>query len=415
MKLFFQFLLVVCYTFSQSISLSETTDLSYKGKIGVDYWSFPNDANNATQPDFQTRFFGSLDFTLQGDFPYQIRLNTRFLFDTENQNYDRYEVDDLYIDYFSDSYEIRAGYQIFSWKTVESVSHADFLNQTDLEGDIFDPDKFGELAIRFRYIPKTETEQTFELYYLPYFRTTHLPKLDNRFSFGLPIDNTQSLIQYHSRHKKWRPQIAVRYQTILFDDIDANLFYFNGYNRFPALIPNIQYTHQYQTINKTGLTFQGELGNWLVKGEFVYNKYEHKVRNQLGEFVLPEYLSYTTGFEYTLYSPLVSDQDLGIIFEVIGDTDSGKNPAEVAGFRPFQNHAFVGLRYAFNNISDRSILIGSFVDYKEDNIIAQIEYEERILNTFKLKLTYNFLNPTTQPLVGFKNNDRFKLNLSYHF
>ena len=136
------FLISITLSFSQSISLSETTDLSYKGKLGIDYWNYPNEANNSLQPDQQTRFLGALDLTLQGDFSYQIRLNTRFLIDEGNSDLNRYEIDDLYIDYFSDSYEIRARYQIFSWKTVESVSHADFLNQTDIEGDIFDPDKF---------------------------------------------------------------------------------------------------------------------------------------------------------------------------------------------------------------------------------------------------------------------------------
>ncbi len=413
------FFLIISLSYTQSVSFGESTRLNYKGHVGLGYSYFPNTGNFASQKTHLGNVSASLDLTLQGDFPYEIRLNTRLLEDFENSDYRRYEIDDFYLNYLADFYEIRAGYQIFSWKTVESVSQADFLNQSDLENDILDPDKFGELALRVRYIPDTDVEQTVELYYIPYFRTTRLPSGNNRFAFVPTLNNNDDQFLFQSAEKEWRPQIALRYQTMFFEDIDLSLFYFNGYNRFPGLALNpkniTEFTQQYRSINKAGFTFQGEVGSWLVKGEVVYNKYEHDVFNQLAERIRPEYTAYTTGFEYTLYSPFVDDQNLGLILEAIGDTDTGKRIVELEGFRPFQNHLFLGLRYAFNNIGDRSILAGSFIDYKNDNIIGQIEYEERLFNSFKLKITFNYLNPTTDPLVVFKKNDRLKINLNYHF
>jgi hypothetical protein len=413
------YFLIFSLSYTQSISFGESTRLNYKGHVGLAYSYFPNKGNIASQKTHLGNVSASLDLTLQGDFPYEIRLNTRLLEDFENSDYRRYEIDDFYLNYLADFYEIRAGYQIFSWKTVESVSQADFLNQTDLENDIFDPDKFAELALRLRYIPDTDIEQTIELYYIPYFRTTRMPVGNNRFVFAPTLSNNKEQFLFQSAEKEWRPQIALRYQTMFLEDIDLSLFYFNGYNRFPGLAVNpknlAELTQQYRTINKAGFTFQGEVGSWLVKGELVYNKYEHDLFNQLAERIRPEYTAYTTGFEYTLYSPFVDDQNIGLILEAIGDTDTGKKAVELEGFRPFQNHLFVGLRYAFNNIGDRSILAGSFIDYKNDNIIGQIEYEERLFNSFKLKITFNYLNPTTDPLVVFKKNDRLKINLNYHF
>ena len=401
--------------FSQHLSLSESTDLNYKGSLEAQYWNFPLERQTFSITDV-TRFAGNLDLTLQGEFPFQIRLNTRILIDLESSTYNRYELDDFYIDYFSDKYELRAGLQIFSWKRVESVSQADFLNQTDLENDLLDADKFGELSARFRYIFETDIEQTIELYYLPYFRTTTLPTGKNRYSFGQPISNEKEGFAYTATNKEWRPQFALRYQTTLFEDIDFSLFYFNGYNRFPGLLPHSSILHhQYRTVDKSGFTFQGELSHWLVKGEFVYTRYHEDVQNQRGEEIRPKYLAYTTGFEYTLYSPLVENQDMGFILELIGDTDTGTKAVELEGFRPFQNHIFTGLRYAFNTVTDRTLLLGFFIDYKNDNVIGKLEYEERIFNTFKLKLSYDYINTHSYPLSTFTDNDRFKLNLGYYF
>ena len=76
-------------------------------------------------------------------------------------------------------------------------------------------------------------------------------------------------------------------------------------------------------------------------------------RAQSGRKVVP-YLAYTSGAEYTFYSVFGSKHDLGTIAEIIGDTDTGKDPADLESFRPWRNNAVGGLRYAFNNTSDRS-------------------------------------------------------------
>ena len=54
------------------------------------------------------------------------------------------------------------------------------------------------------------------------------------------------------------------------------------------------------------------------------------------------YLAYTAGFEYTFYSPLRQNQDLGAILELIGDTDAGKDEADLEGFRPFRSMSSPG-------------------------------------------------------------------------
>lgn len=416
---FFLTLLICANSYGQGISLSESLNLRYSGSLGAAGWYFPQEAPFSEMPDYTASLRGQLDLTLQFDAPLEIRANHRFQYDPDNSDRHRIEIEDLYLDYYSDNFELRAGYQIFSWKTVESVSQADFLNQTDLESDFLDAEKLSELAVRLRLIPNSDIEQVFELYYIARLRAAQLPVLPNRFSIGTPVFNERADHTYLDENEEWRPQFAISYQRPFFDNVDTRFFYFNGYNRFPGLITGLPekngLRHQYRPVHKAGMTFQGEIGPWLVKGENVYTAYQDTLVNQLRERIKPSFFSYTLGFEYTFYSPLIDGHDLGWILELIGDSDSGKSFEALESFRPFRNHLFTGFRYTFNNVGDRSLLFGTFVDYREGDLLFQIEYEERLMEVFTVKAAYNGLQVDTNPLTQFEHTERFILEINYNF
>ena len=408
--------------FAQNLQLSESTNLCFRGKIGFEHWHFPRKAPTSAMNNYLARPSGQLDLTLQFKAPFEVRCNQRIELGFNNANQNKWQVEDLYFDYFQSWFEARGGYQTFSWKTVESVSQADFLNQIDLEYDLFKPRKLSELSLRLRFIPASDVEQVIEIYYMPRFRPARIPGNKNRFSFGLNIDNNEASHLYQSPGKQWRPQIAASYQRPLFEQLlDARFFYFNGYNKFPGftpLNPNNPlngFAHYYHLIHKSGFTFQGEMNVLLVKGEAVLTAYQKNVSNQRGQTIKPRYMAYTLGFEHTYYNAFVDNQDVGLIFELIGDTDAGKSADELEGFRPFQSHLFGGLRYAFNNIGDRSVLLGGFLNYREGDMIFSLEYSERLAETFTIYLSYRDLFVNTPPLDQFFHTDRFMLELQYHF
>jgi hypothetical protein len=232
-------------------------------------------------------------------------------------------------------------------------------------------------------------------------------------------------VAYQSSKEEWRPQAALRYKGTAFEAVDWSVFYFNGYDRFPGLrvdFPSSELRHLYRPVHRAGLTFQGALGSWLLKGEFLGNQFEQElpVRDPSGNEVFKEfdpYLAYTTGFEYTFYSPWIQNHDLGVIAEIIGDTDTGKDPEELEGFRPFQNHFFGGLRYTFNNLGDRSILIGGFADYRRGDFIFRGEYEERFFKHFKAKVRAAGLGAGSEDsqLRNFEHTVRCDAELGYYF
>lgn len=430
-------LLFPCLSGAQTLDLGEGAKLHYQGNAGAVLWGFPAKGGKG-QGYFAVQGLAEADFTLSfaPKVPVEIRLHPRLNFDPDRA----YEgawglqlpplwLDDAYFDWFTPRFELRAGYQVFSWKTVESVSQADILNQSDREADLFDPPKIGEASARARFILPTQAQNVLELYYLPFFTPSPLPATGSRYDFfqGTPHRLSQDLstFRYLSRDEETRPQWAARYQTQLFESFDAALYYFHGYRRFPLFQPlsirdgaqgdSILFTHLYPPLQQAGFTFQGALGSWLWKGETAFIRYEQDILGQSGRVVDP-YLAYTAGFEYTFYSPIFQNQDLGAILELVGDSDAGKDQADLEGFRPFRSHVFAAFRYAFNTATDRSILAGAFLDYLQMDRIYRIEYAERFYGklSFRTEFSGIFARNSSQ-FQPFEKAARFAAELKLHF
>ncbi|MCP5048610.1 MAG: hypothetical protein GY940_15680, partial [bacterium] len=160
----------------------------------------------------------------------------------------------------------------------------------------------------------------------------------------------------------------------MLDEIDFALYLFNGYERVPRFVPSddpltvlpesmggletLYLVHHYDIVTKSGFTFQGNRGPWLYKGETLYQLYEEEIVTGSG-MTVDDYYAFTTGIEYTLYGPLFDKQDVGLILEWIECSDEGKELVT------YPNHFFGGIRYTFNNPSNRSILLGGFFNYKD--------------------------------------------------
>lgn len=429
---------------AQSVEFSENTRLNYKGNLGMHYWYFPKEAPRSDMPTHVGTFDGQVDLNLKTGKYLEFRANPRGIVDVHDQNRRRFLPQDIYADFVTSRFELRAGYQVFSWKTVESVAHSDILNQTDPSIDLFDAPKVGEPALRTRFIFGEEDPHTIEVYYLPYFTPAKLPLAGNRFDFSGALPSTTFGTQtitpeviydpaanrYENPYDRWRPQGAIRYQKQLFGKVDTAFYYFNGYKRFPQLYPvaatafvpmpgvsvPTQYAQAYNPIHQGGMTWQGTIDSLLIKGDIAYIQYVNDTKAQDQKTTVRPYAQYTVGAEYTFNSLFVDSQDLGLIVEVLGDSDTGRNATELDIFRPFQNHIFGGIRYTFNNTGDRSLLAGTFTDYKKGDVIARIEYEERFFERVKVKAQFfGFATSATSQLKPFEHTTRASLLVSYYF
>jgi hypothetical protein len=431
--------------FSQSISISENFQLQYKGYLGYHTQYFPKIAINKQQIDHIQTLDGSFELTLQTHFSLDLRVKPKIYFDLAqpktswnfrdgkliSQDRSIAYWEDLYFDWFGDFFELRAGYQTFSWKTVESTSWADILNQTDGQVDFFNAPKYGELAVRSRIVLPTEAEQFFEFYYLPYFTPTRYPQSESRYDFfaNKPSFLNNQATTYGSSQGQWRPQYALRYTRPFLDDIDLSFFFFHGYDRSPILQAKSfppdsnddsfesEFGLHYEMAYMAGLTFQGALESWLLKGEFLGHKFENKdIKTPLGYVEPDPYLAYAIGFEYTFYAPIFKNHDLGTLLEFVGASNSGKPSTETLKFIPFQNHIFSGLRYTFNNVTDRAILLGIFSSWNGFEVVGKLEYEERILNHFKLKIGgFLLLGDDESNISQFESASRLEGSIIWNF
>lgn len=418
---------------AQSLELGDGTRLNYQGHAGLVQWAFPQEGGER-QSYFTTQWVGELDLTLSfgPSLPLEFRFHPRLNYDIDRKDsftdgeYFPVRFDDLYLDWFTRYFELRAGYQIFSWKVVESLSQADILNQSDRAEDFFDPPKVGEVAVRTRFILPTERQNVLELYLLPWFTPSPLPGPESRYYFfqdqAIRLLRSFDDFRYDSEAGRTRPQWAARWQTQAFETFDLAAYYFHGYRRFPLFVPaappdsnGLVLTHLYTPLYQGGFTFQGAVGNWLWKGETAFIRYEQDLISRSGKPVDP-YGAYTVGFEYTFYSPLIRNHDLGVIMELVGDTDAKKEEDELEGFRPFRSHSFAGLRYTFNNAGDRAILAGTFLDYIHIDRIFRVEYSERFFGRAAFKAEFSGVRAkSSSQFRPFQQAARVAAELKIHF
>ncbi len=87
------------------------------------------------------------------------------------------------------------------------------------------------------------------------------------------------------------------------------------------------------------------------------------------------FLAVVGGVEYTLFQVFPDVADLGLLAEVMYDGRDELAPATI-----FDNDVFVGFRWAFNDVSDTSILGGPVVDFETGELFAFLEAQRRLAN-----------------------------------
>ena len=108
----------------------------------------------------------------------------------------RTEPFEAYLTWTEDSWDLRAGQFVENWGIVDTVNPIDVINRRDLGTDFLDPDRLGELGLRWRTFGEgneTFGEPTLALYLLPDYRMPGWPDDDDRFAFdsiaGLFLEN----------------------------------------------------------------------------------------------------------------------------------------------------------------------------------------------------------------------------------
>ena len=307
------------------------------------------------------------------------------------------DIRELFWQYASDKWELRAGINKVYWGVTESQHLVDIINQTDQLEGVDGEDKLGQPMLQFTLIRDWGVVDTFVL---PYFRTREFAGADGHFTLPLPVSDKA---RYEAGNQAQHTDLALRYYNTL-GDWDLGLSYFRGTNRDPQLTAtqgSNQLTPYYSQIQQFGADLQATKGAWLWKLESIYRS-DHD----------NHYSAITSGFEYTLYGIAQSATDVGLLLELSYDS------RQTSAATPAQRDIFIGGRLTPNDAQSSELLFGIAQDLVESGSHSlKLEANRRIGSSFKIALEgWVFASNTpSDPLFLWRNEDFIQLSLESYF
>ena len=303
----------------------------------------------------------------------------------------------LYVE--RDDWDLTAGIGKVFWGVAESRHLVDIINQTDLVEDVDEEDKLGQPMINVNFLRDWGTVGFFVL---PGFRERTFPGDGARLRGPLQIDTSNPI--YESSAEDARVDAALRYAHTI-GDWDFGLSYFHGTSREPELVRVVAadgravLRPRYEVIDQFGVDIQATLDEWLWKFEGIH-------RSGHGD----PFFAAVGGFEYTLFGVAETAADLGLLLEYHYDGRKGDAPATT-----FDNDIFVGSRLALNDEQATEFLAGVIVDQREQDILALVEAERRITETWFAEVEARlFLNPSENS-AAFEDDGHVIARISRYF
>ncbi len=304
--------------------------------------------------------------------------------------------------YYTNSFEITAGFGRVFWGATEFVHLVDIINQTDQVDALDGEEKLGQPMIHLT-VPKDWGVA--EAFALPWFRERTFPGTNGRFRAPLPVDT--NLTQYESSSEQSHFDFAFRYSTN-FANADVGLYYFKGTAREPVLLHSPDKTSNirslypyYEQIGQTGLDVQMTARDWLLKGEAYYRTGQSR-----------SYAATTVGFEYTFTGIADTIMDMGLIGEyVYDDRDNGWLPTI------YENDIMGGVRLAVNDMADSTILFGLIRDLDSGSTIIAMETSRRFGDSIRLNVDASFFVDMDfeDPAFSMAKDDFIKLEMVYYW
>lgn len=287
------------------------------------------------------------------------------------------------------------------WGVTESQHLVDIINQTDnLEGSDGE-DKLGQPMVKLT----REFEQgRVDAYLLPVFREREFLSAENRFGAPVPLSG---VTRYESADEENHLDAALRFSGYA-GSVDYGISWFKGTARAPSFLPaNLKQSGQQTAFD----IYYPQLEQWGIDaqytGEAALWKLEAVHRERMGE------TSHAAvgGVEYTFFALRDGLLDLGLLAEL--HTDSRDDRGQVV----FQDDAFIGARFGFNDAQSSSLLAGGMIDLEDDSTSLRVEGERRLRDNWKLEVEAQWFSNIApgNAMQAVQDNDFLRLTLHRYF
>lgn len=287
------------------------------------------------------------------------------------------------------------------WGATEAVHWVDVINQTDLIENTDGESKLGQPMVNYNMFGDYGR---LSFFVLPGFRERTFPGPAGRLRIHPRVDGDQAV--YESSSEEGHVDFAARWSKT-FGDIDVGLSYFRGTTREPiyligsdggetVLLP------YYEIINQAGLDATWNIGDWLLKSEVMY-------RSGQGD---EDFVRAAGGFEYTFHSVAGTHADVGVIGEFLYDSTGNSE------INPFEHDIACGLRFAFNDLHDTTMLASAIIDVEDGSTVLSLEATRRLAGNWRIAAEargFAGIPADDFPLNGYRMDSYVQLGLEYHF
>ena len=377
-------------------------DLSLRGTIEPELRVFTQSASSARQKDTDISVSGEATGKyIWGDGDQSLVVTPFARLDQRDSRRTHWDLREARYGLVMGKWEVRLGFDKVFWGVTEAVHLVDVINQTDLiEDPVKQEARLGQPMLRIR---TTQAFGTFDAFVLPYFRERNFPGANGRPAYDIPVD--MELTRYESSRKEHHIDGAFRYSHHI-GDIDFGLSYFQGTNRDPILTPALSAQGDlvlapfYAQMKQASVDMQATKGAWLYKFEGYW-------RRELGR----EYEAATGGIEYTFYGAFGSEGDVGVVAEYALDSRG------LMARDPYENDAFLALRWTANDEASTSFLGGAVVDAETGATGFRFKGERRLGDDYRLSAeAYFFGNiPRSDPIYSIADDNYLQFRIARFF
>ncbi|KAA3611910.1 MAG: hypothetical protein DWQ01_07445 [Planctomycetota bacterium] len=365
---------------------------SLRGSVGSRYRYFFRDRDTGLN-DQQWFFEGDLELDLDINESWSGFVQPRFRLDLYDSELRRFEPFEAYLNWRGESSDLRLGQMVENWGIADTYNPLDVLNRRDFASDFLDPDRLGEMGLRYRmHFPSGEVlgEPTLALYLIPVFRRTEFPTASSRYSLGagpIPFREQGSITPDGEDQIFGAVRALSTLDTSVFN-ADFHLLAARGPEPFPTLMPRFKpnFTVDVVPVYYGGTTLgaglravpdEQTLGSFLSEFTFKFEgAYKQLYKFPESPISAPEdYFTYVVGLDRVLDRPFGEKDQLTLTLEYAGENGASDPTSQL---RFFRSDGVLRLFWEANNFSRTSLEARWIQDLDTGERIVQVIFESQL-------------------------------------